>query len=54
MFIKKNHPLYKKITTVGQQLRHNGINYNVIDESFGQYELEADNPITMWKKRTCY
>ena len=39
MFIKRNHPLYKKITTVGQQLQHNGISYSVVDETFGQYGL---------------
>ncbi len=54
MFIKKNHPLYKKISTVGQQVQHNGISYYVVDETFGQYEVEPDNPVTVWKKRTCY
>lgn len=54
MFIDRKHPLYKKITTVGQELRHNGINYSVVDETFGEYEVEPDNPVTVWKKRTRY
>lgn len=39
---------------VGQQLQHNGISYNVVDEIFGQYEIEPDNPVTIWKKKPCY
>lgn len=33
MFTKRTHPLYKKITTIGQQLQHNGISYSVVDET---------------------
>lgn len=54
MFIDKKHPLYKKITVVGQQVQHNGISYSVVSDDFGQYEIEPDNPVTAWKRRTCY
>ena len=54
MKIKNNHPLAKHRLIVGQQITHNGISYTVTREDFGQYELEPDNPIMVWKGKTVY
>lgn len=53
MKIKSNHPLAKHGLVVGEQVNHNGINYTVQNESFGQYELEPDR-LCSWKGRTAY
>lgn len=53
MKIKSNHPLAKHGLVVGEQVNHNGINYTVQDESFGQYQLEPEL-LCSWKCKSCY
>lgn len=53
MKIKSNHPLARHGLVVGEQINHNGINYTVEHESFGQYDLEPDR-LCSWKGRSCY
>lgn len=53
MKISHNHPLAKHNLIVGQQLNHNGITYNITNESFGEYELEPER-LCSWKKRSCF
>lgn len=54
MRITSNHPLARHGLVVGQQINHNGISYTVVNEDYRSYELESDNPLTAWKKRTVY
>jgi hypothetical protein len=53
MKIKSNHPLAHHGLVIGQQVNHNGINYNVISDDFGVYDLEPER-LCAWKKRTVY
>lgn len=53
MKIKSNHPLAKHGLVVGEQVIHNGINYTVENESFGQSDWEPDR-LCIWKGRSCY
>ena len=53
MKINKKHPLYKMNLIVGQQITHNGLTYNIVDEELDHYELEPER-LCSWKGRTCY
>ena len=53
MKIKSNHPLAHHGLVIGQQVNHNGINYNVMSEDFGVYDLEPER-LCSWRRRTVY
>lgn len=49
MKITFNHPIAKHITQVSQEVSHNGISYDVVDEYYDGYEVEHHR-LYLWKK----